>query len=152
MGVAEGEQGRAQLAGGVVEGVDVEGGGEVELGVGVEAPRDRRGVGEPRLAHGQVLEVPHVAPVGRDEPAGPVREPGSGGVPAVAPHVGHPAQDAEPAGGAGADPVRQAGLVQGRRAIAEGMPVLVAPLADGDIVRELREGVGVVGEDVAVGA
>src|SRR5439155_14022484 len=77
VGVPQRQQRGAELAAGIVEGVDVEGGGQVDVAVGLEAPRGGGAKRQAGLAHGQVLEVAAVTPVGVEQAGAAV---GQGGV------------------------------------------------------------------------
>ena len=82
--VAEGQHGVGQAPGRIVEHVRAQRGAEIEVGVGLETPRDGGAVGEPGLADRPVLEVPQVAPVGVEVAGAAVRERRGGRVPAGA--------------------------------------------------------------------
>ena len=82
MGIAEGEDGIGQGAGGVAEDVRAERRSQVEIPVRREAPRYGGAVGESRLADDRLLQVAQVAPVGVEVPGrlrGPTRPRRRGG-------------------------------------------------------------------------
>ena len=115
---------------------------QVEVGVGGKTPRDRRAVGETGLAHDGLLQVSVVTPV-RVEVAGrAVGERRFGRVPAGGASVGGAPENAHPARGARSDPEGNARRGQHGAALVEGVPVVVAPLAD-------RHAVGQFGHEVA---
>ena len=65
--VADREQRGGEPAGRVVECVGAQRGAEIEVGVGVDAPRHRGAVREARIADRPLLEVAAIAPVGVEE-------------------------------------------------------------------------------------
>ena len=74
--VADREQRRRELTGRVVERVRAERGGEIDLGVRLEAPGNRGAVREARFADRLLLQVAAITPIGVEEPGTAVRERG----------------------------------------------------------------------------